>query len=536
MKKILALLVVVSMLLPLGMIMPSAADVEGDWMTYRQANDYPEIDPETGEEPTYRAAPGYEYTDEGFTTIPADYTNTSPYFNVQTKEKQNIKDGLYLKFRVDDFSYKGPDGKSDEWIALSLWTKENLAPGNTDHGSGWICLLRDQVDSDEVEACSHITKESTEESKGMFKGYDDTFFVPEKDDLGREIYTLSIEYVNDVYNISVCGVLLANNDVVSKFLNQFDENGDFYVGVSFMSGVKDGKAAMTILEYGTSESTATKPLGSDRKEPEINNNIVADMMDASSIGENQPGLYWDASRYSPVGQNLEFAPLGNNAFKVTGLESGGLFNWTIPKDISYAVEDFPVFAMMVKDYWSKGTLWYYAGDIVSANHDYRITYNAFEGLYYEEEEFADYTLIYIDLTGMCSGRINGFRIDMSIDMAAPEFQICYMGCFRSVDEAAAYGNNYLGVDSTPADTTEVGGTTVNTEDNDPETNAPETNAPDAGVEETVADTKASETNGDGEKQTSEPTGDSGCSSLVGVSTVSIVVLAAAYLCKKKENF
>ena len=94
MRKFLALLVCVVMMLtmiPAVLLPVGAADVEGDWMTYRQANDYNEPDPDTGEEPSYRPAPGYKYTDEGFSTIAADYTGTSPFMTVQSKEKHSLK-------------------------------------------------------------------------------------------------------------------------------------------------------------------------------------------------------------------------------------------------------------------------------------------------------------------------------------------------------------------------------------------------------------------------------------------------------------
>ena len=136
MRKLLSLFVCAVMLLamiPVATLSSGAAEVEGDWMTYRQANDYNEPDPDTGEEPAYRPAPGYHYTDEGFSTKPADYTGTSPFMTVQSKEKHGLKDGLYLKFRIDDFSYKGPDGNSDEWIALSLWDSQKVAPGDTQY-------------------------------------------------------------------------------------------------------------------------------------------------------------------------------------------------------------------------------------------------------------------------------------------------------------------------------------------------------------------------------------------------------------------
>ena len=115
MKKLLVMLVILSMIVSMAVIVPSAADIEGDWTTYRNPLDYFEPDPETGEvTESYRPAAGYEYTSEGLTIKPADYTGTNPFMKVETKDKHNLKDGLYLKFRIDSFSYKGEEGKADQ--------------------------------------------------------------------------------------------------------------------------------------------------------------------------------------------------------------------------------------------------------------------------------------------------------------------------------------------------------------------------------------------------------------------------------------
>ena len=112
-KRVISLLVCTAMLLamiPLSLTTVGAADIKGDWTTYRFANEYDdpnaEVDPD--EEPTiYKPEAGYTYTDEGFTIVPADYKDTTPAMSVVTKEPQPIKDGIYLQFCIDDYSYDG---------------------------------------------------------------------------------------------------------------------------------------------------------------------------------------------------------------------------------------------------------------------------------------------------------------------------------------------------------------------------------------------------------------------------------------------
>ena len=509
MKKLITLLLTVAMLLSMAVIVPAAADVDGDWITLRQANDYPEVDPETGEEPSFTPAPGYEYTSEGFTTIPADYTGICPYFNIRSKDKYDIKEGLYLQLRVDDFSYKGPDGIADEWILFSLWDSENIAPGQNGYGDGWFGLIR-----------------------GSGGGEDATFegetITPELDDQGREIYTFEVEWDGSQYNFTMNGVPIAKSNTITSKLNQVNKDGEFYVGISIQSQTKDGVAALSILKFGTSEKDAVTPVGTDSALPEPNNNIVADMMDSANIPENQPAVYWDASIYKNVtGQALEFTALGDNGYGVKALDANGFFTWKVRKDQSYAIEDFPVFAMMVKDYWKGGTLWYFGGDIVGPTAGYHITYNAFDGEYFDEG-FEDYTLILVELDGMAEGRINGFRIDFNgMDVANEgEFEICYMGCFRSWDEATVYGTRYLkGEDaeiSTEAPTEEV--TSEATE---------ETTAAEQGD---VTEAPTAEGNGDAatEAPTETEAAKSGCGSVMGFGAAAILCAMAAAVALKKE--
>ena len=192
MKKLVVLLLTVAMLLSMAVIVPAAADVDGDWITLRQANDYPEVDPETGEEPSFTPAPGYEYTSEGFTTIPADYTGICPYFNIRSKDKYDIKEGLYLQLRVDDFSYRGPEGIADEWILFSLWDSENIAPGQNGYGDGWFGLIRGS-------------------GGGEAATFEDETITPELDDQGREIYTFEVEWDGSQYNFTLNGVPIAKS-------------------------------------------------------------------------------------------------------------------------------------------------------------------------------------------------------------------------------------------------------------------------------------------------------------------------------------
>ncbi len=529
MKRFLSLLICAVMLLtmiPVACLSVGAAEVEGDWTTYRQANDYYAPDPDTGEEPPYRPAPGYHYTDEGFSTIPADYTGTSPFMTVQTKDKHSVKDGLYLQFRVDEFSYTGPDKNADEWIAMSLWDSQKLAPPSTSYGAGWLTLVRGHGNGDMGGIASCFTSKGEEDKPGSWGDLGAESYAPEIDDKGREIYTLEVSWTGSAYEVYVCGSRLQTSAAITDMLESIDESGDFYVGITLQSSAKDGTASITILKYGTSEEDATTPVGTDSKEPEPNLNITAPLMDPATIEQNKPAVFLDAT--TNVAESLAFSSgevyaQGDNSFHFVPTASSSTIDWTIKKNISYAVEDFPVFAMMVRNYWYGGTLWYHCGDIVSPTNGYATGISAFGGVYYEGIEFEDYTLILVDLSGACNGRINGFRIHFGgVDMEDPEFDLCYVGCFRSEDEAIAYGAAHLGA-KMPGEEEDTEAPVVDTE-----APAVDTEAPVVDTEAPIADTEPPVT------ETDAPVKEGGCGSVIGFSAVGLTLLAGAYFVKKKD--
>ena len=146
-KRIISLLISAIMLLtmlPVVTLTTEAANIEGDWTTYRTASEYDDPDAEfdpDAEPSVYKPEAGYTYTDEGFTVVPADYKDTTPFMTVQSKEQQSLKDGIYLQFRIDDYSYNGGTG-ADQWICITLNTKTKVEPGNPEFGGNWLTLIK----------------------------------------------------------------------------------------------------------------------------------------------------------------------------------------------------------------------------------------------------------------------------------------------------------------------------------------------------------------------------------------------------------
>ncbi len=548
-KRIIAFLVAAVMILstiPVISVTVAAAGVEGDWDTFRSADDYEELDDE-GNPALYKAAPGYEYTDEGLSIIPADYSNTSPFFSVQTKDKQSLKDGVYLEFRVDDYAYSGESGAADNWICLTLWTTPAPVPGNTAYGEGWLCLLRDNDGVGApvtIESFNTILK--TETNPGAFNHLGNSIKECEMDE-GREVYTFEVAPNGDQYDVKVNGVPVAGLPTLSAHLNSIDPNGEFYVGITMMSTVKDGTAALTITKYGTSAADAKPPVGSDSKEPEENVHLpYPDCADPSTVPENMPALMWDASTNPKQGAGqANVTCLGDNAFRIQATATACFMSFGPKRTVSYAAQDFPVVGILLRDCYASNTgIYYCSDDVLSANADYFCGWDLFDGEMFGEDD--EYTFVTIDLSGndelygkWKDGRINSIRFDFNGLGAFSEeeltFDICYVGCFRSVEEAEAYNLTRLvalgvgaGDENGDGEETTVDSTVDTTEGDTAEGGNDETKVEDdSKTEDSAVDTGAKETDASDET--------TGCTSMIGMSAVAVLVAAAAAVALKKKD-
>lgn len=529
MKKLLALLVAAVMVLSMIPIMSvtasaAGADVPGDWITCRSANDYGE----TQENGSYKPAPGYEYTVDGFQTIAADYTNTMPYFHIMSREAQSLKDGIYLELRVDDFDYQG-------WISFTLWDSSNFSILDTGgYGSGWSSLIGGTGTGNPAGVSSNIVLEDGNDidEQSFHRGLGNTNATPTLDSEGREIYTLEVTHDGSQYNVLVCGQLVAGCADITELFDKISPTGDFFIGIGIFSPTTNGTAGLSILKYGTSKEDATTPVGSDSAEPEPNANVFADMMPASDVEANKPALLYNAAEYSaPQVANADVSALGDNAYRFTSRTEDMYFRWLIKNTSSYDAADFPVVAFMVRSYdASGGALYYCSGDVMAATPDYMTSWGLWDegSMEYIDEDGVYYNMVVVDLTEEWSERINLIRFDFFgldvDDEDCASFDFCWAGTFRTVDEAQAY---------TTAWATENGlGDAVTEPPYEDPTEEP-TEAPDTDAGTVAPETNAStDINGEGATDPVE----SGCSSVVtlGSGAVLMAAVAAAAVLKKKD--
>ena len=550
MKKLIALIIAAVMILsmiPVMAISTSAAD-DGMWTTYRGAGNYPAIDDEPdepGEETVYPPEAGYEYTSEGFSVIQPDWTGVGPFTTVSTVEAINLKDGLYLEFRVDDYQYGGEIG-ADHWICLTLNTGKTedgatpgteagqktgkVQPGDTAYGGGWLTLLRGVGDGN-VTSLPHLTDPKTEDFGGTFVNVGTVSTTATLDDAGREINTLEVVWNGSEYEIKVNGVVQPGQAQTTAMLEKLAPDGNLFVGITMMDGLKGGTAGLTITKFGTSASDATKPVGSGSKQPEENNLVEAPIADPSTVEPNMPAILWNPDTYNlKSGNNCTFTALGDNTWRCTATESAVFFSLNAKRSWSYDATDFPVFGIMVKNLWiDSGTLWYAAGEIPGATNGYTLPFSIYDGEFFGEDE--EYIFVPVDLTDMWEGRFNSIRLDFAMaDESVREFDLCFAGMFRSEAEAYAYANAWLaqgGVETKDPDATEEPEEDTTADPAEDTTAAPadgETTAAPADGETTAA------TN-----DTTAPTEEKGCGAVVGFGAVAVLAAAAAAVALKKKD-
>ncbi len=514
----------------------------GFWTVYRDPDDY-KADAEY-----YKPSPAYKYTSEGFQLTSADYTNMTPKWTVQTSQPQDLTQGFYMQVRIDEFSYKGTgDTPADEWISFSISDRPLVAHGNTVHGNNWLSLVRGAGDGN-ASLQSFVTEQTTETSNGGFFHKGDVNTEVPMDEDGKEIYTFEVVYDGTNYDIKINGVSLLGAADYTTAIKGYEE---CYIGFTFHSGVKDGVASATILKQGTSASDATTPDGTDEGEAEDNILNFADPTDINTIPANTPALMWNAEKQSFKGDpnanasSMVLTPTANNTYHCQSTGGASYFMWGIKADMTINAPDAPIYAMLMKDYMGNdGMIRYATGDVMSADDTHMTGWSLYDDnarMYGENEE---YSLVIVDFSAEgvgldWEGRINSIRTEFATDPGDEEYsqwEVCYIGMFRTIEEAYVYTENLLKTYGIDPDAT-VEETQAPTDPADEETQAPTTD--NGGEGETKDNAGEGETSGTTNAPTTgddkgDDKADEGCASVIGMSAVILMAAAAAVVLKKKD--
>ena len=557
MKKILSVLLVAAMLISalcaIAVVPASAA--EGMWDTFAGAADYLDINADSR-----LSIPGYEYTDDGLHVIPGDWSTTTVFGTVSSKNTIDLKDGVYMEVVVDDFTLA-----NDRWLMFHIWSEQTIVPASNseDYGYG-------------VKVFGRPGNPDKETGESSFKGvswYYEYFSSASGDPIpedqiptakvetaedGTQTYVekyvlkFTVTYDGTSYNAFYNGAPAP--EAVVKYLNEtFGGNSQAYIGFSFYNTTKGGNAEFTITKFGTDEETATVPMGDDDKAPENYKIEYADIMDPSAVPAGQPAILMNADTTSDIGGLPDTSTgskisINGDFIRVVGTKTTtDAGSWKVKSTVSYDVADFPVMMCVVKGLCTCGedecyalenaTFYPFVGDVLAADdsHVIRQVDGAYDPYVIEEGEHAgNYLYFYADLSDPYTvsweptGRINGVRVDVTgldVETAGKStFDVCWVGCFRNVDEAETYVEKYM---------TTLGWVDPYATEDEETTEAPEvtTEAPEVTTEAPEVNTEAP-VGGDDE----EPK--SGCGSVVGFGAIALVAVAGAcgvVAFRKKED-
>jgi hypothetical protein len=267
-------------------------------------------------------------------------------------------------------------------------------------------------------------------------------------------------------------------------------------------------------------------------EPEVNGGVIAC---PDTVPMNQPAILWSPDTYYLRNEgNVSYDVSGDGIWHVAVSDRAAELNFAPKSTWAYAATDFPVFGILVRDFClENGTLFYTAGDITDV-----LPFNVYQnGAFYGAN--GEYIFIPIDMTGLWEGRINNIRMDLSFgDKSFREFDICFAGMFRSVEEAYAYTEEYLVERGILTESVSEKDSVAEPEPGDSEPGYPDSEAPKPQDSTPAApETKAPES----ENAESETLDDMafimttlGCSGSVSGGAVLVLLIGAALL-KKKED-
>ena len=234
MKRFLAVMLTVAMLVSLIIVSTvSVSAVVGDWSVYTNSGSYKD------DADTIRDFPGYEYTDEGLHVIPAEWSQTGPWAIAQTTNPINLRDGVYMEVRVDDFTYYA----GDKWFAFEIWEyKIDEIPEEIDNYGGEILNRFSVNDTDgdgkadafnalSYSECWHYIKDGERITPGSVKG------TIEVDENGKPILKFQVTYdnANESYSIFINGAPVpdAYNIALTQYFEERD--GEAYISFSAQS-------------------------------------------------------------------------------------------------------------------------------------------------------------------------------------------------------------------------------------------------------------------------------------------------------------
>ena len=469
MKKILSVFLALTMVLSLAVMfatnVAAAASDENMWTVLTHGNEY--LWDYEGER---TSVPGYYYDEEGFHTYGGEWKANTPYQHVQTNQKVNLKDGVYMEVRVDEFDYNS----QDKWFNFNIWDSVGFEPGNLDErlGEGVQTLLRPSTsyDNDQPGYVNSVQWDIKQFTSGGANSYirEENRTYVEKD--GRKLLTFALtitwDEASETFAVDINGAS-APERTIQYMHEKFSDDSYAYIGFAMHSSTVGGSQSCTVTKFGTSREDATTPYGYDAKDPENYDNTPVDIMDPSNVLTGEPAIFMNGNVFASDVKYTPTSPVGSTIYvtddeyvHIVSISSYAASQWMVDNTVSYAVEDFPYMMVLTKnlctckrgayvDCFALESMKAYimAGDVITADskHGYSSIDMCYEPYIVYDDSYLTFTLDISETVE--SGRFNGVRLDVEcIDLENAgfnEFDICFVGLFRNEEEAYAYVEEYL---------------------------------------------------------------------------------------------
>ena len=488
MRRFLALAIVLTMLFSLMAVaaVPVSADDGGEWNVYANSNEFrDDFDPI---EKDMTCVPGYKYVlGEGLKVTSAGWTDCNPKFGIQSKEKVDLTNGVYMLIRIDAFSFDATDG----WFTFSISDTQYVSVGSQDKAK----------DGERITAMVRPDKEgkisSVQWNYSNFQ-WSGTSTMTNSDSVkydenGNILLALSIKYdYNDGYTVSVNGAQMPKS--AKTWMDKHFAEGEAYVGINMQNNKKGGTAECTLLKYGVSYDRCATPVGYDSAEPVVYSHTKAPIADRFSVEEGKPAIVLNGSREdsdakSTVKNSGPYSLTEENYIHYTSPQAKVEISISVKNEVSYAITDFPYVLVMTRNLCSCGTdkcfgfemisMYIMTGESIAAGSDSKVSDIGIahfdDGPYVTEDGVYHYYLIdmsdYDTIGWEAEGRINAVRFDTSVDMQTlgrNEFDICFVAFFDDEYYAHEYAMNFISgdVEESEPETTEP--EVSDTEETDPE--------------------------------------------------------------------
>lgn len=517
MKKLFAIIMAVAMIASVMVFTANAADNE--WEVYASVGKYKD---EYEKESDMPKEPGMKYTEAGVQVYTATHEqleamNANAWCGLQLKEKVNLKDGFSMTAIVDRYT---ENSSTDQWIAFCLWTQPKATPADTEHGTGWFCLIRPNMGQtlSFIDTATNL-KTTAPINSDVFDG--GALVLDVKNEDGKLVI-----YVND-------------QDMKATGFDKDFENNECYASIVGHQGNRD-EIAITVTEVN-----GVKPTGTDAKDPFIPSDIEVPV-EGPEVAANEPCWLWNAENVTDgkPGDAMKSVENEDGSLHITFEDSTApLFNCSVKKYL-YDAQQFPILAIKFKsldDIADSSMLWYCAGDVYAAQEDSKYPLS-WADCDYEDEE--GWKILTVDLSSedTWNGNIHGFRLDVASDthLGGEEFDLMWFGFFRTEKEAytyAGFADLYAKLYEKTA-VTETEEVTDSGEATPTETTADTTNETEGGsetTENTTADDTTAETKPVDDKKDNGglPTG-AIIGIIAGVAVIAVVVVIVIVTSKKKK--